>query len=118
MAGTSYRDLAVWRRSIDFAEAIYKVTADFPRDERYGLISQLRRASVSVPSNIAEGYGRNSPKSFQHFLQISMGSLKEIETQLTLSQRFGFLGHDIAERLLTEADGLSRMLYGLTRSRR
>jgi len=86
----SYRDLRVWQQSMDLAETIYQVTKTFPDTERYGLISQLRRAAVSVASNIAEGHARSLGDYVRHLL-ISSGSLAEMETQLILSQRLGIL---------------------------
>ncbi|WP_298744432.1 four helix bundle protein [uncultured Brevundimonas sp.] len=85
---TSYRDLQVWRKAMDWVEAIYEATAHWPRDERFGLISQIRRASVSVASNIAEGAARRSTGEFVQFLGMSRGSLAEAETQLILANDF------------------------------
>ena len=85
MAG--YRDLKVWRLAMELAEDAYKICAEFPKHEVYGLTSQLQRAAVSIPSNIAEGQARNSNKEFNHFLGIARGSLAELETQIMLAQR-------------------------------
>jgi four helix bundle protein len=85
----NYRELKIWRNSIDLSVDIYELVANFPSNEKFGLVSQLRRASVSVPSNIAEGSSRGSEKDFAHFLTMSLGSLFEIETQLIISQRVG-----------------------------
>jgi four helix bundle protein len=87
----SYRDLSVWRQSLDWAEAIYEATAHWPRDERFGLISQVRRAAVSIASNIAEGSARRSTGEFIQFLGIAKGSLAEAETQLLLAERLSYL---------------------------
>jgi len=87
----THRDLLVWRKSIDFVTEIYSVTDSFPNTEIYGLTSQLRRAAVSIPSNIAEGSARNSDKELLHFLYISRASATEIETQLLISQNLGFI---------------------------
>lgn len=84
--GDSYKDLIAWRKGMDLVTEIYRVTRAFPRDEMYGLTSQLRRAAVSVPSNIAEGQARFSRKEFHHFLSQSRGSLAEVETQLAIAQ--------------------------------
>ena len=83
----TFRDLIVWQKSIDLVTNIYKVTTIFPNEELYGLTSQIRRAAVSIPSNIAEGYGRKATNEFVRFLQISMGSLFELKTQIEISQR-------------------------------
>ncbi len=112
----SYRDLEVWQVSIELAELCYRVTAEFPTEERYGLTSQMRRCSVSIASNIAEGYGRESRQDYVRFLRVSQGSVKELETQAVIAQRVGFLGADEAEALLIECDRVGRMLYALTRA--
>jgi len=83
----NYRELKIWHKAIELSAEIYKLVADFPSDEKFGIVSQLRRASVSVPSNIAEGSRRKSQKEFAHYLSMSLGSLFEIETQLTISNR-------------------------------
>src|SRR6266446_2477521 len=116
----SYRDLRVWQQSMDLAETIYQVTKTLPDTERYGLISQLRRAAVSVASNIAEGHARSLGDYIRHLL-VSTRSLAEIETQLVLSQRLGFLSATVAEPLLETCQQLARMLGALRkrlRSRR
>lgn len=87
----SFRDLIVWQKAMTLVERVYGITKYFPADERYGLTSQLRRASVSVPSNIAEGYGRHSTGDYIRFLQIALGSLNEMQTQLELGVRLGFV---------------------------
>lgn len=89
----SFRDLVVWQKSMNLVERVYSITKQFPADERYALTSQLKRASVSVPSNIAEGYGRNSTADYIRFLKISLGSLYELDTQLELAIRLK-LAHD------------------------
>ena len=91
MSKASYQDLIVWQRSVDLGIEIYKVTEYFPADERFGLISQMRRAAVSIPSNIAEGKYRRSSKEFAKFLHIAFGSGAELETQLLFSLRLGYL---------------------------
>jgi len=87
----THKDLIVWKKSIDFVTKIYKETSDFPKEEIYGLVSQLRRASVSVPSNIAEGASRQSDKEFLRFLYIARASGSEIETQLLISENLGYI---------------------------
>ena len=115
-AVTSYRDLKVWRRALDWAEAIYEATAHWPRDERFGLVSQIRRSAISVASNIAEGAARRSTGEFIQFVGIAQGSLAEAETQLFLAQRLGYLPASDAEALLAGADEISRMLAALAGS--
>ncbi len=82
-----YKQLKVWNKSIDLVVDVYKATGDFPKEEKYGLISQMRRSAVSIPSNIAEGAGRNSDKEFCHFLAVAHGSSYELETQVIVSER-------------------------------
>lgn len=108
-----YRDLQVWRRAMDLAEATYRVSRDFPTEEKFGLVSQTRRAAVSVAANIAEGYGRGSRGSYVSFLRIAQGSLKELETHLILAQRVDVCPAGSADPLLAEADELGRMLRAL-----
>src|SRR4030067_692480 len=88
----NYRDLMVWQLGVKLAKEVYTLTNKFPRHEIYGLADQLRRAAVSVPSNIAEGQARRAPTDFRRFLHISLGSLAEVDTQLVLAQEFGYLG--------------------------
>jgi four helix bundle protein len=114
--GRSYRDLVAWQKAMKFVTAIYEVTQRFPSEERYGLTNQLRRASVSVPSNIAEGQARFSQKEFHHFLSMARGSLVEIETQLLIARNLKYLEPAKAEDLLATADELGRILNGLISS--
>jgi four helix bundle protein len=114
MAG--YRDLKVWRLAMDLAEDVYKLCAEFPRQEVYGLTSQLQRAAVSIPSNIAEGQARNTSKEFGHFLGIARGSLAELETQIMLAQRLGYLTVDKTNLVLEKAEEIGKMLSGLQKS--
>ena len=108
-----YRDLLVWQKAIIWVEAIYACTRDWPSDERFGLISQVRRAAVSVPSNIAEGCARRSTGEFIRFLSIARGSLAEVETQLIIAQKLSYLDRDLLNSRLESADEISRMLAGL-----
>jgi len=87
----SHRDLIVWQRALELCTAIYKTTAGFPGEEKFGLVSQMRRAAVSIPSNIAEGHGRLTTSEYRHFLGIARGSLKELETQILIARRLGYL---------------------------
>ncbi len=112
----SYRDLQVWKAAMDLTEAVYEATAHWPSDERFGLISQVRRAAVSVPSNIAEGAARRSTGEFVQFLGMARGSLAEVETQLILARRFGYTPESDTRALLSGADEISRMLVALIAS--
>jgi four helix bundle protein len=109
----SYRDLKVWQVAMNLAEECYLATRQFPREEQFGLTSQIRRAAASVPANIAEGQGRRSTKEFLQHLSIARGSLMELETHLLLSQRVGLIDQPLLDRLLTMAEEISRMLSGL-----
>jgi len=91
--GNSYRDLVVWQKSMELTKKIYMITKDFPKEEVYGLTSQIRRCAVSIPSNIAEGKGRNSDREFVRFLQISLGSLYELQTQFELALSFNYISN-------------------------
>lgn len=91
----SYKDLFIWQKGIKIVTLVYQLVKSFPKEELFALTNQLKRASVSVPSNIAEGYGRNSEKSFHHFLNISRGSLFEIETQLFIAKEVGYISNEI-----------------------
>lgn len=113
---TNYRDLEVWRLALGWAEAIYEATEHWPRDERFGLISQIRRAAVSVASNVAEGAARRSTGEFIQFVGMARGSLAEAETQLILAQRFGYLPDADAGMLLVGSARISRMLVALSGS--
>lgn len=108
-----YKDLVVWQKSMDLAETIYQFTMTFPKDEQWSLIGQLRRAVISIPSNIAEGYGRHSTGDYKHFLCISRGSLYELETQIILCQRLGYLTEMIATRVKNEIQQIGKMLTAL-----
>ena len=110
----SYRDLRVWQQAIQLVESTYRVTRSFPETERYGLVNQLRRAAVSVASNIAEGHARSTGDYVRH-LVIANGSLAEIETQLIVSNRLGYLGKAEIEPLLDGCDQIGRMLGTLRR---
>jgi len=111
----SYRDLDVWKKSIQFAELIYNSTQDFPKSEIYGMVPQMRRAAISIPSNIAEGWGRGT-KEYLHFLVIALGSCCELETQIVLSQKLKFIDQKIADELDRKIADVSRMLKALRKS--
>jgi four helix bundle protein len=106
------KELKIWNKAIDLAVDVYKATSTFPSDERFGLISQSRRAAVSIPSNIAEGAGRNSPKEFNNFLGIANGSSYELQTQLVIANKLTILESEILGSLLTQIDELQKMTYG------
>ena len=108
-----HRDLLVWQRAKGLVKQVYEVTAFFPRQEIYGLVAQMRRAAVSVPSNIAEGASRNSAGEFRQFIGNARGSLAELETQVEIAQDLGYLPEDTAKKMLAEIDEISRMLAGL-----
>ncbi len=108
-----YRELLVWQKAVGWVETIYDATRSWPQDERFGLTSQIRRAAVSAPSNIAEGCARRSPAEFLRFLSIAGGSLAEVETQTIIATRLGNFDQESQRSLLEAADELSRMLAGL-----
>lgn len=112
----SYRDLTVWQKSVDLVESIYRLSASFPDSEKYGLTSQLRRAVVSVPSNIAEGYGRDHRGDYRHHLSIANGSLKEVETQLIIAGRLEYMDKEQARPIWELAQDVGMMLNRLRAS--
>jgi four helix bundle protein len=114
----SYRELEVWKQSMDLAERVYALSRLWPKEETYGLTSQVRRAAVSVPSNIAEGSAKQTTGEFLQALGHAKGSLAEVETQLLLAERFGYLAGEDAAAVLGLCDAVSRMLSGLDRSLR
>jgi four helix bundle protein len=116
MVVKSYKDLLVWQKSMDLVEEIYKVTSAFPRNEEFGLKSQMRRAAVSIPSNIAEGQGRHHRKVFLEFLFIALGSLFELRTQIELTIRLKILSESECEQTRCLCDEVGKMLHGLVSS--
>ena len=112
----SYRDLRVWKKGIDIAESCYLITRKFPKEEMYGMTSQIRRAAASISANIAEGYGREYRAEYVQFLRIAQGSLKELETHLILSERVKLASSEVVNPILTECESLGRMLRSLIRS--
>lgn len=106
----THKDLDVWKESMALAKQVYGLTKSFPKEEIYGLVSQMRRATVSIPSNIAEGAARNSDKEFIQFLYVSLGSLAELETQLLLSRELGFLKN---EEINGNVERTRKLLLGL-----
>jgi len=114
--GGTYTDLEVWRAAMDLAEEIYRVTKTFPKEETYALTVQLRRAAVSVPSNIAEGKGHSSDKELSHCLCHARGSLFEIETQMGIANRLGYLNAENTEAILRKTARVGKLLNGLLRA--
>ncbi len=110
----SFRDLLVWQKSIDFVESVYKLVKILPKDEIYALSDQLKRAVVSIPSNIAEGSGRNSTKEYIQFLYVALGSACEVETQIVIAERIGYIKE--AENYIQEINEIKKMLNGLISS--
>ena len=114
----THKDLDVWKFSIDLVINIYKLLKKFPDDEKYGIISQMKRCVVSIPSNIAEGAARSSSKEFAHFLSISLGSLAELETQIIISEKLNFISENEMNNLLGNLTTIRKMLLGLKKSLR
>lgn len=112
----SYRDLRVWQLAMDLAEEAYRASRAMPVAETYGFVSQIRRSAASVPANIAEGYGRESTRSYILFLKTARGSLREFETHVLLAERIGLLANNEAQALVKNAETLGKMLYALIRS--
>jgi four helix bundle protein len=111
----AFRELVVWQKAHALTVNIYRVTKAFPRDERYGLVSQMRRAAASIGSNIAEGCGRGTPRDFARFVQVAIGSASELENQLLLASDLGFLSGTTYAELDTSVTDIKRMLTGLLR---
>ena len=109
----THKDLDVWKKSVSLVTSIYEVTKTFPKDEVYGLTNQIRRSSVSIPSNIAEGSARQGDKEFAHFLYISLGSLSELETQLIIANNLNYLSLKDYDSVITSLEEIRRMLLGL-----
>jgi four helix bundle protein len=112
----SYKDLLVWQKSMALVINTYKVVALFPKEEIFGLTSQIKRCVVSIPSNIAEGWGRGTDKHFIQFLTISRGSLAEYETQIEIALKLGMLNNEVYERLNADGNEIGRMVNGLIKS--
>ena len=110
---TSFRDLRVWQLAMDLVELVYRLTWSFPRNEIYGLASQIQRAAVSVPSNIAEGHTREHTKEYLHHISMSQASLAELETQLEIAIRLGYVSLQEARSIAEHAESLGKQLYAL-----
>jgi four helix bundle protein len=113
----TFRDLHAWQVGMDTMVLTYEVTAEFPRDERFGLVSQMRRSSVSIPSNVAEGHAVRAPKWTLRHIMTAIGSASELETQLEAAIRLKFISPERARRLAESIDRLQKLLYGLRRER-
>src|SRR5690554_5685136 len=111
-----YKKLQVWQKSIDLAVEIYRITEKLPKQEQYGLISQINRAVISIPSNIAEGAGRNTNKEFINFLGYSLGSSFELDTQLVISHRLNYIDNPSFEKAIEQLDIIQNMLAKLKKS--
>lgn len=114
MAAKSFRELVVWQRAMELATTLYTLTQKFPREEMYGLVAQLRRAGVSVASNIAEGYGRGTRGEYRNFLGMARGSTLEIETQLAIARCLGFASEREIARAESLAEETSKLLWTIT----
>lgn len=112
----SHKDLDVWQLAMKLAADCYEATRAFPKEEMFGQTSQMRRASVSIAANIAEGYGRESTQSFIQFLRVAQGSQKELETHVMISETVGLLARDVSASLLIDIERVGRMLRNLIRS--
>ena len=115
-APRSHRDLKVWQIALDMTETLYRTTVDWPKSEQYGLVSQVRRAAVSVPANIAEGAGRRTPGEFAHFIGIARGSLAELETLLIIARRLDYIEEPSFRAIMDDLFELGRMTTGLLKS--
>ena len=111
-----HKNLNAWLKSFEFVKDLYRVTAAFPPEEKYGLVSQMRRASVSVPVNIAEGAARKSQKEFIQFLHIALGSMTELDTLILLSVELGFIKSNESDLLIEKLDIIGKLIYGLIKS--
>ena len=109
----THKDLDVWKKAVDFVIDIYKITKMFPKDELYGITNQIRRAAVSIPSNIAEGAGRASDKEFVQFLNIALGSISEVDTQLLICLKLDYINQENYNRLGNEITNIRKMILGL-----
>jgi four helix bundle protein len=115
-AGSNYRDLRVWNTAMSLVLEVYRITACFPHTERFGLTSQLRRAALSVPSNIAEGHARTSRGEYKNHLSMARGSVAEVEVQLNLAERLGYVKSPMLATALDHCDAISRMITNLKRA--
>ncbi|HYO91761.1 MAG TPA: four helix bundle protein [Pyrinomonadaceae bacterium] len=114
MGSKSYRDLLVWQKGISLCTQVYKICETFPKTELYGLSDQMKRSAVSIPSNIAEGQGRQHPGEFLHFISIANGSLAELDTQRIIAENLNFISHEKSTNLDNSITEVRKMLYALT----
>ena len=112
----TYREIICWQKAIALVKSVYKITNNFPQSEQFGLTSQLRRASVSIPSNIAEGFGRGSNKDFRRFLDISRGSLFELQTQLYIAKELEYINNELFKKIFEQSREVERILIGFIKS--
>jgi four helix bundle protein len=116
MAVKHYRELIVWQKAMDLVELVYRATRYFPKEEMFGLTMQIRKAAVSIPSNIAEGQGRNTTREFMHFLSVARGSLQEMETQILLGERMTYLTAEQSGQVIGLSSEVGRLMTGLLNS--
>ena len=109
----TYRDLDIWKVSIQLVKEVYKLTEQFPKQEMYGLVNQMRRAGISIPSNVAEGFRRYHNKEYKQFLYVSLGSCAELETQVTIARELDYISEENEVALLEKMDHISRMISNL-----
>ena len=112
----NFKNLNIWKKATDLVQSVYEITKSFPSDEKFGLTNQLRRASVSVPSNIAEGCGRKGNKELIQFCHIAIGSLCEVETQLILSNKLNYQAAKDLDKIILDVEELRKMIYGFIKS--
>jgi len=112
---SSYRDLIVWQKAMDMTESLYRIVKKLPKEETYALSDQMRRAAISIPSNIAEGFGRNSKKEYLQFLYIANGSVSELETQLMLCVRINYLKESEIQSILTLLSEIGKIIMTITK---
>lgn len=113
--GSSYRNLIAWQRAVELSVVVYRLTSDFPREEIYGLTSQMRRAAVSIASNIAEGYGRGSRREYRQFLRIAYGSVLELQTQLEIANKLGFGETGTMEGTRAMSEEVGKIIWAIQR---
>ncbi len=111
-----FKELTVWQKAVDLAVDIYKITRTFPEEEKFGLVSQLNRCGTSIPSNIAEGAGRNTDGEFKHFLGISTGSAFELETQLIIANKLGYIENEALNTVVKKINDIQNMIFGLQKT--
>ena len=112
----NFKELKIWQKALELSVDVYKVTGLFPKEDKFGLISQIKRSAVSIPSNLAEGAGRNSIKEFLYFLSVANGSSYELQTQLLISNKLNFLKDEVLESMLIELDEIQKMNYNFQKT--